>query len=119
MGEPCHMRHDVHALRSLALCKAGAGCDCIPLLGSAWLVDCAALSNPGQRAHARCTAAEYVEQKLRFQSADWFKLPRKELWAAVVASSDADLKKMVDCIIEQAGWPRNKVAVFMAQRTGT
>lgn len=72
------------------------------------------LSNPGQRAHARCIAAEYVEQKLRFQSADWVKLPRKELWAAVVASDDADLKKMIHCITQHAGWPRDKVAVNMA-----
>jgi hypothetical protein len=55
-----------------------------------------------------------VEQKLRSKSADWVKLPRKELWAAVVASDDADLQKMIHCITQHAGWPRDKVAVNVA-----
>ena len=30
MGEPCRMLRVLHALRRLALCKAGYGCDCLP-----------------------------------------------------------------------------------------
>ena len=32
----------------------------------------------------------------------------------MVASDEPDLKKMVACITQQAGWPRDKVAVNMA-----